>query len=204
MIQRSVAILKALFLFSIFILFSSLPLADGQGNQSPSFAALGGEAVQIYSSDQSYNYDKIDAHALAMPAWAEQSVESLAADLVEPAKNEREKARAIFRWICQNIDYDLGSYFAGRLGSTKSEDVLKSRSSVCSGYSDLFSALAREAGLEAVEIRGYGKGYSYRPGQRFAGPYNHAWNAVEVKRRRRTPLQADGASKAPPHESGSC
>lgn len=180
MIRGSMAILKALFLISIFILFSFMPPADGQGDQSLSFASSGGEAIQNYSDDQSYNYDKIDAHALAAPASAEQSVESLAAYLIEPAANEQEKARAIFRWICQNIDYDLGSYFTGSLSSTNSADVLKSRSSVCSGYSDLFSALAGEAGLEAVEIRGYGKGYSYRPGQRFSGPYNHAWNAVKI------------------------
>ena len=180
MILRGVAILKAIFLLSIFILFSSMPPADGKGSQSPSFAAPGGEAIQNYSYSESYNYEKIDAHALAAPASAEQSVESLAAYLIGPAANDQEKARAIFRWICQNIDYDLGSYFMGRLGSTKSEDVLKSRSSVCSGYSDLFSALAGEAELEAVEIRGYGKGYSYRPGQKFSGPYNHAWNAVKI------------------------
>ena len=180
MIRGSMAILKALFLISIFILFSFMTPAYGQVNQSLSFASSGGEAIQNYTYDQSYNYEKIDAHALAAPASAEESVESLAAYLIEPTANEQEKARAIFCWICQNIDYDLGSYFKGRLSSTNSEDVLKSRSSVCSGYSDLFSALAGEAGLEAVEIRGYGKGYSYRPGQKFSGPFNHAWNAVKV------------------------
>ena len=184
MIRRRVAILKAIFLFiflfSTFILSSSMRPAYGQENLTQSLAALGREAIQNYSDDQSYNYDKIDAHALAAPASAEQSVESLAAYLIEPAANEQEKARAIFRWICQNIDYDLGSYFTGRFSSTNSADVLKSRSSVCSGYSDLFSALAGEAGLEAVEIRGYGKGYSYRPGQKFSGPFNHAWNAVKI------------------------
>ena len=137
-------------------------------------------ALEDYDALQNYSYEEIDAHALAAPASAEVSVSSLAAYLIEPAANDRERARAIFRWICENIDYDLGSYFTGRLGSTNSTDVLKSRSSVCSGYSDLFSALAREAGLETVEIRGYGKGYSYRPGQRFSGPYNHAWNAVKI------------------------
>jgi len=180
MILRGVAILKAIFLLSIFILFSSMPPADGKGSQSPSFAAPGGEAIQNYSYSESYNYEKIDAHALAAPISAEQSVESLAAYLIEPAANEREKARAVFRWICENIDYDLRSYFTGSISSSSSADVLKSRSSVCSGYSDLFSALAGEAGLEAVEIRGYGKGYSYRPGQKFSGPYNHAWNAVKI------------------------
>ncbi|HQQ37699.1 MAG TPA: hypothetical protein PK602_06315, partial [Methanothrix sp.] len=70
--------MKVIFLFYIFILFSFIPPADGQGNQSKSLAALGGEAIQNYSYSESYNYDKIDAHALAAPASAELSVESLA------------------------------------------------------------------------------------------------------------------------------
>ncbi|MDD1723367.1 MAG: hypothetical protein LUQ15_07925, partial [Methanothrix sp.] len=168
--------MKAIILFSLFILFLSLLPADAEENLSEYDAT----ALEDYDALQNYSYDEIDAHALAAPASAEMSVSSLAAYLIEPAANDREKARAIFRWICENIDYDLGSYFTGRLGSTNSTDVLKSRSSVCSGYSDLFSALAGEAGLETVEIRGYGKGYSYRPGQRFSGPYNHAWNAVKI------------------------
>ena len=168
--------MKAIILFGLFILFLSLLPADAEENLSEYDAA----ALEDYDALQNYSYEEIDAHALAAPASAEVSVSSLAAYLIEPAANDRERARAIFRWICENIDYDLGSYFTGRLGSTNSTDVLKSRSSVCSGYSDLFSALAREAGLETVEIRGYGKGYSYRPGQRFSGPYNHAWNAVKI------------------------
>jgi len=174
------AFAKTVFFISLFIIFSSLLSADGQDDQSTSAALDGSGAVPNYSYDQNYNYDKIDSHALAAPASAEQSAESLAAYLIKPAGNDREKARAVFRWICENIDYDLESYFAGSISSSSSADVLKSRSSVCSGYSDLFSALAGEAGLEAVEIRGYGKGYSYRPGQEFSGPANHAWNAVKI------------------------
>lgn len=173
--------MKATMLFNIFVLFilvilflSPLPAEAGE-DQLPEVAIL-----QNSDAALNYSYEEIDAHALAAPASAEQSVESLAAYLIGPAANEREKARAIFRWICENIDYDLGSYFTGSLGSINSADVLKSRSSVCSGYSNLFSALAGEAGLEAVEIRGYGKGYSYRPGGRFTGSYNHAWNAVKI------------------------
>ncbi len=180
MIEVRSAFAKTVFFISLFIIFSSLLSADGQDDQSTSAALDGSGAVPNYSYDQNYNYDKIDSHALAAPASAEQSAESLAAYLIKPAGNDREKARAVFRWICENIDYDLESYFTGSISSSSSADVLKSRSSVCSGYSDLFSALAGEAGLEAVEIRGYGKGYSYRPGQKFSGPANHAWNAVKI------------------------
>lgn len=176
MIRGRAAFMKAIILFSLFILFLSLLPADAEENLSESHAA----ALADYDALQNYSYDEIDAHALAAPASAEVSVSGLAAYLIQPAANDRERARAIFRWICENIDYDLGAYFTGNIGSTNSTDVLKSKSSVCSGYSDLFSAMAREAGLEAVEIRGYGKGYSYRPGQRFSSPYNHAWNAVKI------------------------
>ena len=107
-------------------------------------------------------------------------MQSLAAYLIEPAKNDREKARAIFRWITENIDYNVEVFFKGGSGATNSEDVLKSRKSVCYGYSDLFLSLAREAGLQAVRISGYGKGYGYVPGKNFTGPANHAWNAVMI------------------------
>jgi hypothetical protein len=127
-----------------------------------------------------YSYEKIDFHALNAPPSAEASVQSLAAYLAKPAKNDREKARAIFRWITENIDYNVEVFFKNGTGASNSDDVLKSRKSVCNGYSDIFLSLAREAGLQAVRIRGYGKGYSYQPGQKFGGPSNHAWNAVKI------------------------
>ena len=115
-------------------------------------------APNDFNATLNYSYEEIDRHALNAPSSAEATVESLAAYLIEPAKNDREKARAIFRWITENIDYNVEVFFKGGSGATNSEDVLKSRKSVCYGYSDLFLSLAREAGLEAVRISGYGKG----------------------------------------------
>ena len=139
-------------------------------------------APNDFNATLNYSYEEIDRHALNAPASAEATVESLAAYLAELAKNDREKARAIFRWICENIDYNVEVFFKGGSGATNSEDVLKSRKSVCYGYSDLFLSLAREAGLQAERIRGYGKGYGYQPGTNFSGPSNHAWNAVMINR----------------------
>ena len=142
------------------------------------------ESVAIAPNDfnaaLNYSYEKIDRHALSAPSTVEASVESLAAYLIEPATNDREKARAIFRWICENIDYNVDVFFKKETGATNLENVLKSRKSVCYGYSDIFLSLAEEADLEAVSISGYGKGYSYLPGQNFRGPSNHAWNAVKI------------------------
>ncbi|OPY50027.1 MAG: Transglutaminase-like superfamily protein [Methanosaeta sp. PtaU1.Bin112] len=147
-------------------------------------ATAGNESEPILSNDfcvpLNYSYEDLDLHALNVPSSAEATIESLAAYLVKPAKNDREKSRAIFRWITENIDYNVDVFFGGSSGSTKSEDVLKSRRSICYGYSDLFLSLAREAGLQAVKVTGYGKGYGYVPGSNFTGPFNHAWNAVKI------------------------
>jgi transglutaminase/protease-like cytokinesis protein 3 len=134
----------------------------------------------LAATDDSGIYEKIDIHAINTPSSAEKSVQSLAAYLVEPAGNEREKARAIFRWIAENIDYNIEDFFSGNIDRTSSGDVLKTRKSVCDGYSDIFQSLANEAGLEATRIVGYGKGYGYHPGQNLSGPSNHAWNAVKI------------------------
>ncbi len=137
-------------------------------------------APNDFSTSLNYSYEEIDRHALNAPSSAESSVQSLAAYLIEPSKNDREKARAIFRWITENIDYNVEVFFNGGIGATISEDVLKSRKSICYGYSDLFLSLAGEAGLQAMRISGYGKGYGYVPGKNFTGPFNHAWNAVKI------------------------
>jgi hypothetical protein len=176
MIRGGVEFMKSIIVFVLFFSF----LIPGSAYRGENNSEMDVAVEEDFGTARNYSYDEIDAHALAAPKSSEESVQSLAAYLIEPAANDREKARAIFRWICENIDYDLEAYFTGRIGSTNSTDVLKSRSSVCSGYSDLFSSLAGEAGLETVKIRGYGKGYSYRPGDNFTGPYNHAWNAVKI------------------------
>lgn len=125
-------------------------------------------------------YEAIDRHALAAPAAAEKSVATLSAYLSRPAKTDREKARAIFRWLTDRIGYNAEDFLAGKPpGDCSAEAVLKTRKTVCAGYAALFEALARPAGLEAVTIEGGGKGYGYVPGED-ATDKNHAWNAVKV------------------------
>jgi hypothetical protein len=125
-------------------------------------------------------FQAIDQYALGTPESVAKSIDSLAAYLVQPAKNDFEKTRAIYRWITQNISYDFSAYLTKNYGSTKAADVLTSRSSICEGYSGLFNALAKSAGLEVVTISGWAKGYSYNAGDQITGPTNHAWNAVKI------------------------
>ena len=123
---------------------------------------------------------QLDQHALQASAEAEQTVASLAAYLVKGARTDEDKARLIFRWIADRIAYDYEGFRAGKPGDNSPEGVLKNRKCVCAGYSSLYEALAKAAGLEVVKISGFSKGASYAPGRK---PENHAWNAVKLNGR---------------------
>ena len=59
--------------------------------------------------------------------------------LIQPAQNELEKARVLFRWIAENIAYDVTYDHAHQ----SPEDVLETGTAVCAGYSGLYGSLCR-------------------------------------------------------------
>ena len=124
----------------------------------------------------------VDRHALATPKSAERSIPRLAAYLTRPARNEMEKARAIFRWVTHNIAYDADAFFSRRFRNARAtaESVLKNRKGVCDGYTRIYEGLAKAAGLEVARVAGYAKGFGYELGDEIPKEPNHAWNAVKV------------------------
>ncbi len=125
------------------------------------------------------SFDAIDQHALNAPAEAEASVAALAKYLVEPARNDRDKARAIFRWLADRVAYDADAYLSNTPPKhLAAPAVLKGKLTVCDGYANLFVALAKEAGLDAVKLLGYARGYGSAPGEKV--DTNHAWNGVKI------------------------
>ncbi len=132
------------------------------------------------SAADSDPYAAIDRHALAAPRSAEASFQSLARYLVKPCRNDSEKARAIFRWVAANIRYDTQAYFSGRVRSPGAASALKNRTAVCEGFSSLFEALGKAAGLEVVTVSGWARGYGSAAGEPISGRPDHAWNAVRI------------------------
>jgi tetratricopeptide (TPR) repeat protein len=120
---------------------------------------------------------KLESHALKAPADVEKSLDSLAEYLVKPAKNDRVKARLIYRWVTDRIAYDADSFFKKKFGDNSPEGVLANRKGVCDGYSRLFDALAKRAGLETERVLGDAKGIETEDAK---GAQGHAWNAVKL------------------------
>jgi hypothetical protein len=121
----------------------------------------------------------IDRHALAAPSKEEETVDRLARYLKGPAKNDREKVRAIFRWVTDRITYDVESFLAGKPGDNSTAAVLKSRKAVCEGYANLVYDLCRQARVPVAKVRGWAKGFGYDPAHKAKG-VPHSWNAVSL------------------------
>ena len=123
----------------------------------------------------------IDALATSIPESNSTSVDALAVFIKQNFTTDTARIRAIYVWIANHISYDVKRL----LDREKNPDmppqtvahVLATRSAVCQGYSDLFVALCKAVGLNAIGVSGYTK---------FQGKVNiisHAWVAAQLEGR---------------------
>ncbi len=147
------------------------------------------------------NYSKADG--LAMTVKYDGDIYRLTKQLTNPFSNQELKARAIFRWVTDNIAYDCRYFnktaYKGKEPETfecNSDDsldcvirknvwemryinhLLDSRKAVCQGYAMLFKKMCNIAGMESEVIPGYIRTEEYQIGS--PGELDHAWNAVRI------------------------
>jgi transglutaminase-like putative cysteine protease len=123
------------------------------------------------------DFKEIDRYALATEPINEKTIKDLGEYLAKPSKDDRTKARAIYRWVTDRIAYDADGFFSGQIGDCSAEAVLRTRKTVCAGYSNLFEKLGAEAGLRVQVVGGIAKGYDFNRGDDLK-KFSHAWNAV--------------------------
>jgi hypothetical protein len=140
----------------------------------------GGQAQTPAQTASPPDYSAIDSRAQGAPASVQTSFKALASWLTGPYRSDEEKARSIFRWITQNIEYDVDALLAGGPISGNAEDAMRTRRGVCEGYAGLFMELARASGIKVAKISGFAKGYGYSPGKPLGKVPNHSWNAVSI------------------------
>lgn len=126
---------------------------------------------------------------------------TLTNELTAPFTAQRDKARAIFRWITDNIAYDYKYYnknhYQGKepKGIRCKDDadcaakkmeweikyinrILQKKRAVCHGYAMLFQKMCTLAGLRSEFVPGYTRTEYYQVGT--AGSLDHAWNVVWI------------------------
>ena len=60
---------------------------------------------------------------------------------MKPCKTDVERARAVIRWIGENVQYDGHFLKTGERGDQSAEAVILSGRAVCEGYSNVFKLM---------------------------------------------------------------
>ncbi len=144
-----------------------------------------------------HDFTKADSIAALYPNHSLANLKILADKLTAPLPTEKEKFRAIFKWVCNNIETDYDFYVKStakrkqlqnqpeKLEKWNAESnrhffqkLLKEQKTICTGYAYLVKELAFHAGLKCKIIDGYGRTPQANVGG--TGIANHSWNAVEL------------------------
>ncbi|KAL0969525.1 hypothetical protein UPYG_G00228390 [Umbra pygmaea] len=105
--------------------------------------------------------------------------QTIAQRVIQGARTDLEKVRAIWVWLCHNIEYDITGYLGQTQKLCSPEEVIAAGRGLCCGYSSLCTDMCSVVGIECQEVSGYSKGIGHRPGQSLQGvKSDHLWNAV--------------------------
>ena len=151
-------------------------------SQSLTFPSSQYQPIKIGSSENITERDFTEIDRLAATInYRGESIEELAKLLSQNAESELEKARIIYAWITQHVSYDVPAAREvknnGDYPDVSPTKVLRDRTTICSGYSNLYLDLAKAMDLEAVIIIGYAKGATTIETN---DDVNHAWNGVKI------------------------
>ncbi len=132
---------------------------------------------QAVTDDGILPYNKKD---IKLHRQEDNNAELLVKKLIKNKTGDQEKFDAIFTWVTLNIKYDYNEFYsptASIPGSIKR--ILKTKRTICLGYSNLMDTLCMLAGITNVTVYGYAKDDFFDVGDSLYG-HNHAWNAVKL------------------------
>jgi Transglutaminase-like superfamily/GYF domain 2 len=147
----------------------------GRKEDKPGEEGAANKRLKLLLSEPLATY-AIDRYAVKAPPEAEVTPKTLAKYLSEPARNDRDRVRAVYRWMTDRIAYDADAFFAKRRSAETSDDILKRRKCVCAGYAQMFDDLCKRMGVQTAIVGGYARGIE---DDKEVGD-NHAWNAVKL------------------------
>ncbi|XP_068608077.1 kyphoscoliosis peptidase [Brachionichthys hirsutus] len=154
------------------------------GQRAPPYGATAGKRRRrkdLFTNSDVFH--RVDSHVIRAGAELNEKcvydVKVIAQRITQGARNELERLRAIWVWLCHNIEYDVSGYLGHTEKLISPEEVIAAGRGVCCSYSNLCTEMCRQMGIECHEVPGYSKGIGYRQGQSLNNvKSDHLWNAV--------------------------
>ena len=160
-------------------------------------AFVGFSAISQQSDFNTIDFKKADSISELHNYTALKNLPVLAHNLTFHLDSDVEKFRAIYKWVCFNIEGDYGFYLKTtrkrkkfkndslaftNWNKTLQKKVFKqlvdNQKTICSGYAYLIKELASLSGIECEIVNGYSRSPSSQIGE--LGVANHSWNAVKL------------------------
>jgi transglutaminase/protease-like cytokinesis protein 3 len=118
-----------------------------------------------------------DSLALKMSTQETSNTKSISNYIKTHFSSDSARARAIFVWVANNINYDVEKLRSLNANTQKAtiEEVLSTRKAVCQGYAELMIELLKECNIPALLVPGFGRMHDGS-----ITPLSHAWVAAEV------------------------
>lgn len=154
-------------------------LTEGKGNYTVT--------IMVHKEERKYsvgpsinvnNIEEINKYLVSTKHVESNNAEiiKLSKKIVEGKNTDRERAKAIYDWVSENIKYDYVKLNKHQIGDYNNKygalNTLKEKKGVCYDYSTLTAALGRAAGLQVKMV----KGQAITP--KYSG--FHAWNEIYI------------------------
>jgi hypothetical protein len=142
------------------------------------------------------NFNKADSIAFVYKGHSLLDLKNLSHKLTDNLTTDVEKFRAIYRWVCENIDYDYNAFRKNQAQRQKLKtpeelkawnqkirvevykNLIEDKKTVCTGYAYLVKELSNHSNIPCEILDGYGRNaVSNVRGPAIA---NHQWNAVRL------------------------
>ncbi|WP_158849379.1 transglutaminase domain-containing protein [Algibacter sp. L1A34] len=160
-------------------------------------AFVGFSAISQQSDFNTIDFKKTDSISELYNYTALKNLPVLAHNLTFHLDSDVEKFRAIYKWVCLNIEGDYCFYLKTTRKRKKFKNdsldftnwnkslqkkvfkqLVDNQKTICSGYAYLIKELAALSGIECEIVNGYSRSPSSQIGE--LGVANHSWNAVKL------------------------
>lgn len=142
----------------------------GYEGEIASFGITENKPVYVFKIENTRDESGVDVYPSDVVQADHKDIADLAGEITSGMSTAEGKVAAIHTYVVQNLYYDTDSTVAETRKKQDALSVLEEGSAVCEGYTCLFMALCRSAGIKA-------RAHIAEPGS-LNGP--HAWAAVEI------------------------
>ncbi|MFC4095027.1 transglutaminase domain-containing protein [Euzebyella saccharophila] len=151
--------------------------------------------VNSQNSYSAIDYSKADSIAISLRGENLDNLPMLCYRLTEHLDTEKERFRAIYRWVCDNVENDYYSYLKvskkrkklknypltydewnKEYVQTTFKTLRNTKATTCTGYAYLIREMSFLAGIECKIIDGFSDKEKVKN-----GITNHSWNAVNLE-----------------------